>query len=289
MRNKTPNGLLMGVLAVALLLPDPASLGNDLEKLKLPIFDNRDGYLLAVFEYEASSKADLRENEPTEHTIGLKAMLAPPEDEDVLCFRTTLDGVSARDDRRRELILPGKKRNNKGNKFVAVLPREKYRDRKGKPMWLGWSELDDVELERPGYEVQTLTLEATAVIVEERESGTVPAIVADRYEDIGNDTLVQVTLMEVTNKGEMAVKLNVKRPKGDRAAIIDAVYALSADGDEVGGGRWTNELELFADMYEVELKFPLNGRETISRLRVDLATEYKVEPVKIEIEDLYKK
>jgi len=280
-----PSHAFAATLALLTLLAAPAALADDLDDQGLPVVRNRAGYALAVTEYSTATDASFQNNEPAEHTLSLEALVRPEEDADVLCFATTLVATSARGDRRKELLLPG--RAERGKEFKAVLPMPAYKTRRGEPIALSAAELSKVELSRPAYEVRTLTCEIDAVLVERRDSETVPAIVADRYIELGHDTRVKVAAMEVNNKGIMTIKMNVKRPPGRRGAVVDSVYALDDDGDAVGGGRWQNELDLFADAYDVELEFPLEGKPTIPSLRIVLATEYEVKPVRFEIEGLF--
>lgn len=277
-------GRWAGLLVFGLALLGTVSVGladgvDELEGQGLPVFSTRGGYVLALTDYEVSTKAELLEGEPAKHKLSLKGLMLAPQDDDVLCFRTSLDAKSAEGDRGKELLGRGKPRRQ--TEYKAVLPSSDFTDRRGKPMLLTAVALDDVELDRPGYEVERLELEVDAVLVEEREQAELPAIVADRFVDIGNDTEVKVTAMEVDKKGEMTVKLQLKRRAGDRSAVIDSLYALDEDGDPIGGGRWTNELDLFSSGYEVEMTFPLSGRQSIDKLQVVLATEYEVVPVKI--------
>lgn len=276
--------LIWGLVAIVLV---PTGLADDLEKAGLPIVENRDGYVLAVTEYEASTSADLLSDDPPEHEVSLTALLQPAERADVLCFATKMTAKSAKTERREELLLPG--RRDRKQEFAAVLPHSEFRGRRDKPLMLAESELESAELKRPGFEIEELEIEATAVVVEERESEEIRAIVADRFIDIGHDHQIQVTAMEVDGKGVMTVKLDLKRASGDRTPVIDSLYALNADDKIIGGGRWTNELDLFAGKYEVEMTFPLSGEATISKLRIVLATKYEVVPVRFVVERLYQK
>ena len=132
--------------------------------------------------------------------------------------------------------------------------------------------------------------EATAIIVKERKSEEISADVADRYNEIGFGTSVQVSAIEVDKKSEMTVTLSVKHTGNKDLPVIDSVYALDKRGKPMGGGRWSNELELFGKRYEVELVFPLSGDEkSIDQFQIVLATEYDIEQVELTIEDLFQK
>ncbi len=267
------------------LMPAGLIAADDLDDLDLPTFRDRDGYALAVTEYESASEADLLDDDPPEHTLGLTGVLQAPEDVDVLCFRTTLLADAAENEDGDDLLLQG--RNRKAEEYAAVLPHKELTGRRGEPLQLAEAELASVELDRPAYEVEMLELQASAVVVEERESEELPAIVADRFIDIGHGTKARVKSMEIGKRGIMTVKLDIERSGGTTGPVIDSLYALNADGDAIGGGRWTNELDLFADGYEVELAFALNAERKIDALRIVLATEYEVVPVKFEVEGLF--
>ncbi|MFK7790734.1 MAG: hypothetical protein AB8C95_14730 [Phycisphaeraceae bacterium] len=272
------------LLCVAL----PHAVADDLKGLDLPVFRDRAGFGLGITTYSLQTDADLLKGEDPEHSIELAGLLQAPEDEDVLCFSTTLLVKSAENSRGKDLLLPQRRRSNKDKKFRALVPSLKYKNRRGEPLMLSLAELDSLSLDRPGTELAELVLVATAVIVEERESEEISAQVADSYNDIGFSTSVQVSSIEVDKKSEMTVKLNVKHTGNKDLPVIDSVYALDRRGKVLGGGRWSNELELFGNRYEIELAFPVDGNEkSIDQLRIVLATEYEIEQIEFTIEDLF--
>jgi len=278
--------LLAGLLGLAQFALPIAS-ADDLKGLRIPAYRSDGGYGLGVTEYSLESSADLLEGEAPEHSIELSALLQPPDNEDVLCFGTTLFVKSVEDDRGRDILRPQRQRG-KSKTFNALIPSLAYKDRRGEPLLLCTSELDAIALERPGTAVAEMVVVATAVIVKERESEAIAAEVTDRYTDIGYGTSVQVTSMEIDRKGEMTITLSVKHTGTKDLPVIDSVMALDSRGNTMGGGRWTNELELFGKGYDVELVFPIRGSEkSIDQLRVVLATEYEVEQIEFTIEDLF--
>ncbi|MBX2851946.1 MAG: hypothetical protein KTR15_09400 [Phycisphaeraceae bacterium] len=267
----------------------PHALADDLKGLKVPVYRDRDGYGLAVTEYSLQTEAELLDDEAPEHTLELAGLLQPPGKADVLCFSTTVVAKSVEDARGRDLMLPQRKRNN-AKKFRALVPSLKFKDRRGDPLYLCESELESISLDRPGTEVDKLVVVATAVIVKDRETEEISADVADRYNDVGFGTSVQVSAIEVDKKSEMTVRLNVKHTGNKDLPVVDSVYALDKRGKPMGGGRWSNELELFGKRYEVELVFPLRGDEkSIDKFQIVLATEYDIEQVELTIEGLFQK
>lgn len=265
----------------------PHAAADDLKALKVPVYRDRAGYGLAVTEYSVQTKAELLEGDAPEHTIDLAGLLQPPDRADVLCFSTTMLAASAEDSRGKDLLLP-QRRKGREQVFKALVPSAEYKDRKGDPLLLSPVTLESIELDEAGYGVEELTVIATAVVVEDRESEEIDAEVSGEFIDIGHDMQVRVSSKEVDKKGEMTVKLNVKRSGDRRSPVIDSLYALNKKGKPIGGGRWTNELDLFAKGYEVELIFPLTGDEnSVDQLRIVLATDYDIEEVELVIEDLF--
>ena len=261
---------------------------NDLEDSDLPVFEDEggDGYFIAITGYDTSSRAEFDDRDPFKHTASLDVVLQAPDGEDVLCFATKIKAVSAKNEDNDDLKERDRRRSRGNTEFKAALPSEKYEGRRGKPLNIAEAEMPEITLSRPAYEIEELVLEATAVVVEKRESTEIPAEVADRFIDIGNDTSVKVTLMKV-DRGKMRVELDLKRPEGDKAAVLDAVYALNDRGRIVGGGKWINELDIFDKDYDCNLEFEFLGDDSIESLRVVLATKYKVVPVRFEVEELF--
>lgn len=263
--------------------------GDDLKALDVPVYRDRSGYGLGVTEYSLETTAELLEGQSPEHTLELSGLLQPPEKADVLCFSTTLLAESAENARGKDLLLP-QRRRGKEQVFRALVPSEDYKSRRGDPLLLSEVSLDAIELDEAGYLVEQLTLTATAVVVKDRESEEIDAEVSGEFINVGNKMQVRVSAKEVDKKGEMTVKLNVKRSGDKRSAVIDSLYALNKRGKPIGGGRWTNELDLFAKSYEVELVFPLTGDEdSVDQLRIVLATDYDIKEVDLVVEDLFEK
>lgn len=290
MKKRMFSGLMAVLLGVVVLCLSPArspAEEDDLEALKVPVFVNDDDYAIAITEYEMTTKAELLEEDAPKHEIELIALLHPPADLDVLCFRSRLVAEKALNGDDDELLLRGRGRDN--TKFAALQPIVGFADADDEPLLAAESKMESVELSRPGYEVEMLTLEVTAVVVDETASAEMPAVVADEFVDIGNGTEIMIQKMEIDNKGNMNIEMKLQRSGGKDEPVIHSMFALDADGEVIGGGRWINELELFNTRYEVELKFPLQDRTTATKLRVVLATEYEVETVRFKLKDLFKK
>jgi hypothetical protein len=281
---KTSLFLMLAVVCAAQLVLS-AAWADDLEGLKLPAYRNDDGYGLGVTEYSFETNADLLEGESPEHSIELSGLLQAPDKEDALCFSSTLIVKSVEDARGRDIMRPQRKKR-KDLKFNALIPSLEYKDRRGEPLQLCETELDAVELNRPGSEVAEMVVVATTVVVKQRTTEEIDAEVSDRYYDIGLGSSIQVSSMEIGKKSEMTVKLKIKHTGNKDIPVIDSVIALDSRGKPLGGGRWTNELELFAKSYDVELKFPLKGQD-VAKFQVILATEYDIEQVELTIEDLF--
>ena len=280
-------GLLLFAVSTLLCLVSPVSLADELEKLGMPVFfgEEDEDYGLVVLEYDASTNAKFQRKKEIKHEIEFKALLRPNEDDDVIGFRTALEPKEALTEDGDDILAD----EGKGRRDLhsAVYPRQDYPDRKGKPMNLANVELTPCELDQPGAYVEELEVHALAVIAEERESEEFPAVVADRFLDVGHNVSIQVTAMEVKARGVMTVKLDVKRSGGKRDTIVDSLYALNEDGDVIGGGRWVNELDIFAKHCEYEMLLILDDEVTITNFQVVLATEYEIVPVPIVIEKLY--
>lgn len=288
MRRTLTNAL--GATAFALIafaIALPVAHADDLEDLGLPAFRDRAGFVLGITDYRLETDADLLEGDGPEHAFEFNALLQAPDDEDVLCFATTLRIESAQDSRGRNLLAPQRRRNT-DNKFNPLVASSTYKNRRGEPLLLCPAELDSVGLSRPATEVDELVVVARAVVVKDRTSEQIRAEVADRFNDIGSGTSVRVTSIEIDRKSEMTVSLSVKHTGNRDLPVIDSIYALDRRGKTLGGGRWTSELELFAKRYELELAFPVQGdQRSVDQFRIVLATEYEVKDIAFRIEDVF--
>lgn len=265
----------------------PAWADKDLEQLGMPVFYGEDDeeYGLIVTEYQASTEAKLVRKKDVTHEIELLGYIRPSEDDDIIGFSTTLEPKKALtadgDD-----ILARQGRSGR-EEYSAVVPRLDFTNRKGKPLEMAFVEINQCELDQPGAYIEELKVQAVSIVAKDREEEEFPAVVADRFLDVGHNVAIQVTAMEVKGRGVMTVKLDVQRSGGKRDTIVDALYALNEDGDVIGGGRWINELDIFAKHCEYEMLLILEDEVTITNFKVVLATKYELEPVPIVIEKLY--
>ncbi|MEO0475537.1 MAG: hypothetical protein AAF085_06150 [Planctomycetota bacterium] len=281
-------GLLL--FAASLLLCSfvgPTWADKDLEQLGMPVFYGEDDeeYGLIVTEYQASTEAKLVRKKDVTHEIELLGYIRPSEDDDIIGFSTTLEPKKALTEDGDD-ILAGQGRSGR-EEYSAVVPRLDFTNRKGKPLEMAFVEINQCELDQPGAYIEELEVQAVSIVAKDREEEEFPAVVADRFLDVGHNVAIQVTAMEVKGRGVMTVKLDVKRSGGKRDTIVDALYALNEDGDVIGGGRWINELDIFAKHCEYEMLLLLEDEVTISNFKVVLATKYELEPVPIVIEKLY--
>ncbi|MGB1125452.1 MAG: hypothetical protein ACPG4Q_09615 [Phycisphaeraceae bacterium] len=276
------------VVALVCLAPPVSFAADELEKRGMPVFfgDDDDGYGLIIYEYDAKTEAKFVGKKEIEHEVEFAGYLRPSDKDDVIGFQIRLQPTKAINDDGDD-VLAGEGRG-KRDMHTAVIARPDFQDRKGKPIEMAYVELSQCELDAPGAHVEDLELNAFAVVAEDRESEEFPAVVADRFQDVGHNVAIQVTSMEVKAKGLMIVKLDVKRSGGKSDTIVDSLYALNEDGDVIGGGRWINELDIFAKHCEYEMLLLLDDEVTITNFRVVLATKYEVISVPITVTDLYK-
>ncbi|MEM9108568.1 MAG: hypothetical protein AAGC72_00935 [Planctomycetota bacterium] len=284
-RSNRSFGLLIASLCGVIFFSVETTHAEDLESLKVPVFRDRDGYGLAVTEYSLETDAELLRGESAEHSLKFSALLQPPDDEDVLCFASTMVAKYANDEDGKDMLRPKRRRNNQ-QKFYALLPSLQYKTGRGTPMVLCESELEEIVLKRSGSGVYELAVVATAILVKEREIEEVAPEVSRNYTDIGHGTTVRVSSSEIDDKGEMTLKLAFKHVGNRDIPVIDSVFALNDRGKRIGGGRWTNELELFGRGYDVEMEFPLKDRD-VEKLEIVLATEYDIEQIEFVIEDVF--
>lgn len=260
---------------------------DDLDRLGMPVFygEKNEGYGLVIYEYQAKTEAEMQKKNEIEHEIEFLAYLRPSEDDDVIGFRTKLQPRAAKTSDGEDIYAGDGK--GKKNEYSAMLARPEYRDRKSNPLEMAYVELAECLLDGPGAFVDELELDALAIVAEDREMEDFPAVVADRFVDVGHGIEIQVTAMEVKAKGLMTVILDVKRSGGKGSTIVDSLYALNKDGDVIGGGRWINELDIFAKNCKYEMALLLENEVTAAAFRVVLATEYEIVPVPIVVQKLY--
>lgn len=283
--------LTLPFVALAMVMVPGQALFAQGRGLDLPKTTNKDGHAIYITEYEATTSADLLKKSETEHEVSFECLLSPGKEVDeVLCFASEVQAVSALSDDGKELIIRDRKpSSSRKQKFSSVqaLPEIGMISR-DQPMMLAVAEMDDIKLSRPGYEIDQLVVEVDTVKVLERKTVRLDAAVEDRFIDVGYGIRVRITKMEV-RKGVMDIELDLQRAGGDRGAVIDEATALDGSGKSMGGGRWVNELDLFADKYDVELEIQLNGAATVDQIQFTLATEHETVRSRFEIETLFQK
>ena len=242
-----------------------------------PEFEHEDGYVYRVTSYEASTEIDYEEGDKT-HEVRLTCHVEPPEREDVVCLLEVLSVVEAEDDEGDDIYQPSRR-----NRSVSDSDRTYVAFTEG----VAEIELKDAEMSRPAYTIQRLLVTTEAVVAEERGEFELRAIVSDDALETPFDTSVRLSEMKIGRDHVAEITIEFERETTPGAPLPEAIYALDEDGNVLGGGRWTEGVNIFSDTGEFEAEFLVTDDADVTTLRLVFLTEYEVKPLTFEITGVF--
>lgn len=242
-----------------------------------PEFEHEDGYLYRVASYQSSSEIDYEEGDK-KHEVRLTCIVQPPEREDVVCLLEVLSVEKAEDDEGDDIYLPSRRNRSvrdSDRTYIAFMEDEAE------------IELKDAELSRPAYTIERLLVTTEAVVAEERGEFELRAIVSDDELETPFDTSVRLSEMKIGRDHMAEITIEFERETTPGAPLPEAVYALDEDGNVLGGGRWTEGVNIFSDTGEFEAEFLVTDDADVTTLRLVFLTEYEVKPLTFEITGVF--
>jgi hypothetical protein len=253
--------------------PKPAELR------KYPTFtDGR--YTLAVMQMEATTKKDLAPRGEHEYELELSGRIILPEREDVVAVTKQLEVVNVKDTRSEDILVRKDRQTRRSDDYDSGTfgPAEK-----------GSAEVetDGLRLARNAYRIHTVTVEAQAVIAKRRDGKRVAAVVMEESSEFLSGMTIRITSLRLDKGGELTVMAHCTRPTGGPTGpFIESVSALADDGTVLGEARWSKG-DPFDKVETLTARLTLPGGQTHKYLRFTAVTDYEVERLTFEIQDLF--
>jgi len=240
-------------------------------------FENDDDFVCWVTEFSASSELDYTENDHT-HEVEMTCLIRLPEGEDVVCVLEQLSVASVEDDEGDDIYLPprrGRSQRDDERTYVAFV------------QGVAEVELKSAQLSRPAYTVEEMVIATEVIVAEERGDFELRAIVSDDELDTPYQTSVRLSEMKIGRDHVAEIVIEYDRENTPGAPLPEAVYALDEDGQVLGGGRWTEGVNIFSETGEFEAEFLVTDDADVTTLRLVFLTEYEVVPQTFEITDVF--
>jgi len=251
---------------------------KDDDKGPVPTFES-DGYSLACNELESRSRVELAERGDREHTLELRATVTVPDNEDVAALTEKLKVIEAADTAGGDLLKIDPRKpapaHRKRAEFVPVIDRRAE------------VQIDRLALAVNPYMVRSMTAEAQAVIVSDRDSRRLPAAVMETPVELVPGLAARVESVKIGAKRDFTIVVRFARDaEGTVGAFIDQIFILDEDAGKLGGGRWT-EGNPFAKAGTLTLRGDLAGGASIKYIRLMAATKYELKTVRFRIRDIF--
>lgn len=258
---------------VVLLLVGTLSAGDVVgEKAKGPSFQS-EGYTFAAGTLRTSSDVNMGDPSKSRYNIQFDGSVEPPANLDVVALRERFD-VRTVSNAAGDTML-----SLEGNRSYSS--REKYN---AVHNGVAQVELNRIDLTADASKIATMTVETEAIIAKKRAEAKLPAVVMEDYQDIGNGVWARISRLDMSRGRELKVTMETRRPGADtRSPFVEAVYALDPQGQELGGGRWT-EGGTFATQQTWTAKFKLNGTQTHASFRLVLVIQSEQKHLTFEIQ-----
>jgi hypothetical protein len=150
-------------------------------------------------------------------------------------------------------------------------------------------ELKDVELGANAYTLEEMVVIGQAVIARQRVSKLFDGIVTEDKTRIISGVNLRLSAMKISDKRDVELEIQYDRPAGLSGPILEAVYAVDAQGNELGGGRWDKSPDIFASSIRFKYKFPMGSRAKIDQLKLVFVTVFDIKPYAFTISDVFQR
>ena len=270
-------------------LPKPA-VSKAAAKGKPPIFE-AEGYKLALDEMEARAKVELAEGGEREYSVRFQGRAAAPREEDAVAITKEPKVLAILDAQKRSILqLKGVSAfrgfGTGGKKQLSTYKPNTYaffHDRRADV------EVPLTKLIQDAYTIDTLELEATAIIAEQREGKTLPAIVMEQPVEIVKDLPLRVMTLKLSAKGEMTVVVEYTRPQaGPGGPFVEQVAVLDENDGTLSAARW-RQGDPFGSAGTLTAELAVPEGKVHKSLRFTACTKYTLKPMKFVVRDIVKK
>jgi hypothetical protein len=150
-------------------------------------------------------------------------------------------------------------------------------------------ELKDVELAANAHTLDEMVVIGQAVIARQRVPKLFDAIVTEDKTRIISGVNLRLSAMKISDKRDVELEIQYDRPAGLSGPILEAVYAVDAQGNELGGGRWDKSPDIFASRIKFKYKFPMQSRAKIDQLKLVFVTVFDIKPYAYTISDVFQR
>ncbi|MHC4982675.1 MAG: hypothetical protein ACYTF6_05855 [Planctomycetota bacterium] len=252
---------------------------RDADKGAVPTFRS-EGYLLACTELKARSDIDLAERGEKEHTVALEGTISVPQGEDVVAVGEALKVLRAIDDENIDLV----KNHGASSRSASRHRKESYRPvREGKAE----VEVKKLDLTANAYKIESMTVQASAIVAREREQARLPAVVMETKKQLHPGLAIRIERLRITTDRDFNAVIRYERSAaGTAGPFIEQVWVLDEEGMKLGGGKWTSG-DPFDKSGSVTVKFKLAGKSPHKYVRIVAVTECETRTVTFEIEDIF--
>ncbi len=235
---------------------------------------------ISIQEFKASAELEFVGKKPkNEYTVEFKSLIGLPSKLDLVCVTDELKIASAIDDKKKSLMPTRSLRRSSS--------RSSNDDFNAFHGGSADSELKAAELAANPYRVKEMVISATAILARKRAEVIIDATVEEDFDAIGHSMRVRLSSMKIDRSRVAEISLDYKRPKGRIAPFLEAVYALDANGNELGGGRWSKGMGIFSDSMQFKGEFAIARTANIDKFKLIILTEYEIYPLEFTIKDVF--
>lgn len=236
-----------------------------------------DKYTLTLAKLKATSDVNLADETGSKFSVSLDGALETPADVDAVATRKRLSIVSITDDGGGDMTPR------------ANVPASSFNAYNSIQQQIGQVELPKTDIQRDATRIGKMVLETDVVVARKRAEVKLPAVVMEDFKDVGNGVSIRISRLQMSQNRQLIVTLNYKRlDAGTTAPFIEQVFAVDPQGNELGGGRWT-EGDPFAKVGLFTASFSLGGTQVHQSFRVVIVTDSEACRLSFEVKDIFKR
>lgn len=150
-------------------------------------------------------------------------------------------------------------------------------------------ELKDVKLTSNPYRLKDLVVMGQALIAQQRATKILDAIVEEDRVPVVAGINLRLSSMKISSRREVDLEIEYKRREGPGAPVLEAVYAIDAYGNTLGGGVWDKAESIFNSEIKFKGKFVIPPSSKIDKLKLVFVTVYEMKPYAFIVNEVFQR
>jgi hypothetical protein len=244
---------------------------------KLPNFTTTD-HKLYVTVLDVQSRSDLTDGAKSRHYLGFDGLFLPASGVDAVAVSKDVRALRMYDGSGNEMLpLQARSRTIRERPIDDFGAIDAGRGRIG---------LSKTAVVNVPWSLRSMDVEAVLIAAKRRHEHNVPAAVMEDFADVGGVEL-RIDRLNMSADRKLSVSVQYRRAgAGAAGPFVEAIYAVDPEGNELGGGRWSDGTP-FKERGKLAFDFPLDRSQFHQTFKFVVCNDYDVLPISFTLTGLF--